>query len=272
MPLTCSDIGKLVHPYLDGEFSDEDRVGLEQHANDCAACRDLVQYEMAFKAGMRAKLTPPKAPSALRAKVMGSLDELDRVSADNARGLRWAWLLPATAMTAAAAAITLFFLVPSGARSTVSPGVAAVSLASEDRNPFIPEHYVRPIAVNAGNRSQLQRDLSRQIGVSVRLPRFGEVEGTPVSARITTVRGRRAVQASYSIRNGSDDLSVYVFDPTGVRVRASHRRRVGDTEVMCDSAKGVRSLYFTKNGVGYALTSGTLSEDQLLQLVGELGR
>ena len=279
MALTCSDIGKLVHPYLDGEFSDEDRGALEQHTNECRACHDLVQYELRFKAALRAKLAPPRAPSDLRARMMGALDELDR-EAEHARPLRWAWLLPASAMTAAAAAIALFFLVPAGSATrtlavasdtAASPSAIAVSPVSDSPNPFIPEHRVRAIPVTAGNRAQLQRELSREVGVSVRLPQFSQLQDSPMSLRLTSLRGRRAVQATYSL-DSSDDLSMIIFDPAGVRLPATHKRSVGDLEVYCDSDRGFRSIAFVADGVGYALSSGTLDEDQLLKLAVELTR
>lgn len=268
MALTCTDIGKLVHPYLDGEFSDEDRVALEQHASDCAPCHELVQYEMKFKAAMRAKLALPKAPSALRAKVIGSLDELDQLSAPERRGVRWAWLLPATAMTAAAAAIALFFLVPTGARR-VEP-VAATQPAAG--NPFVAEHLVAPIPVVASDTDELdqvERELSHRVGVRVRAPRFGGLERPAMSAQLFNLRDAPAARFSYVLREETGrrhNLNVTVLDPNRLEVPARNVRRVGSAEVLTGTYREFHWVFYTKDGAGYAFTSATLDEDQLVQL------
>ena len=91
--------------------------------------------------------------------------------------------------------------------------------------------------------------------------------------RQVTVNVRRNDDDTYTYSiAGTDDLSVVIFDPTGVKVPASHKRRIGDLEVLCDSDRGFRSVFFEKHGVGYALSTGTLDEDQLLELAAELGR
>ena len=37
----CGDVERLLEPYLDGEFGDDDRASLETHLSACAGCRDV---------------------------------------------------------------------------------------------------------------------------------------------------------------------------------------------------------------------------------------
>lgn len=273
MALTCTDIGMLVHPYLDGEFSDDDRVSLERHTAECDACRDLVQYEMAFKASLRTKLSPPVASSSLRHRVLASLDEVDELRGDSAPRSLLAWLLPAGSMAAAAAAIALFFLYPTASQKPDTAGDTLVEPLPPFANVFVDEHR-RAIPVSAGRvvqppdqiereLSRLQRDLSLSVGFPVRLPRLGVY---PTGAWVIRLnRDRKAARVHYRFENG--DISVFTYDSTGMRPTTGHTRQVGDTEVLCDKQKGFTKVFYEKDGVGRMVVSGELSEDELLRII-----
>ena len=55
----CSDVERLLEPYLDGEFGDDDRASLESHRSACASCRDGAAKAMAFRSALRARLRVP---------------------------------------------------------------------------------------------------------------------------------------------------------------------------------------------------------------------
>ncbi len=271
MALTCTDVGKLVHPYLDGEFSDEDRVALERHTAECGACRDLVQYEMAFKASMRAKLSPPKASSSLRRRVLASLDEVDRLHSDSRPRRLLAWLLPTGSMAAAAAAIALFFLYPNASQERKTSSIAPATRSAGQV--FVDEHRravplpMQQVAQSSDqierDLSRLQRDLGRAVGVPVRLPRLGVY---PTGAWVIRInRDRKAARVHYRLEQG--DISIYTYDSSGMRPTTGHTRRVGDTEVLCDKQKGFTKVFWEKDGVGRMVVSGELDEDQVLRLI-----
>jgi len=294
MALTCADLEKLVQPYLDGELSDDDRATLEQHTIACASCNALMQHEIALRGAIRAKLAPPRAPAALRPRVLAALDDEDRRAITTAApGPLWPRLLATAATAAAAAAIALFFLAPNAERGGAG-GAAVEALAPRgheariastqpamsrntlsQRNPFIAEHQMRPIPVALSDDAQidrLERELSRRVGVRVRVPTLHGVQRSAMTARYTRLPGHdtRAAQFSYVLVNDRDgrryDLSVTVFDPTGVEIPAKRRVRIGDTDVLCDSDHGYHSVFFLRDGVGYAMSSGSMGEDQLIEL------
>ncbi len=273
MAFTCTDIGKLVHPYLDGEFSDEDRVALEQHTAQCGACRGLVQYEMAFKASMRTKLSPPKASSSLRRRVLASLDEVDKLHSDSEPRRLLSWLLPTGSMAAAAAAIALFFLYPNASQKRDTAGDTIVEPLPPLADVFVDEHR-RAIPVSTGRvvqpsdqiereLSRLQHDLSLGVGIPVRLPKLGVY---PTGAWVIRLnRDRKAARVHYRFEKG--DISVFTYDPSGMRPTAGHTRQVGDTEVLCDKQQGFTKVFYEKDGVGRMFVSGELSEDELLRII-----
>jgi anti-sigma factor RsiW len=273
MALTCSEIGKLVHPYLDGEFSDEDRVALETHTQECDACRELVQYEMAFKASMRAKLSSPRASSSLRRRVLASLDEVDRITDAPAGKSGWlAWLLPATAMTAAAAAIVLFVIVP---QNQATPRAAVVDQPlpeSQVASPFVQgplerfvqDHRERPVAVP--DAARLRRMISEHVGVSAELPQLSG-RALPNAAKFPRINGNDVAQLTYKLTDG--EASVFIFaDSARINVPLKNWRRVADTDVQCggDDEAGFSQVFYSRNGVSYLIISDEPEDEVIRQL------
>jgi anti-sigma factor RsiW len=116
--------------YLDDELAAEERHEIETHLTECASCRTHVDGERGDLEVLRKALTAPAAPDLLRAKIARALDEEDRVVRR-----RWAsYLLPGSAMVAAAAAIAVFVAVkPQSSEPQVSNPVAREAVRVETR-------------------------------------------------------------------------------------------------------------------------------------------
>ncbi|HEU4613604.1 MAG TPA: zf-HC2 domain-containing protein, partial [Kofleriaceae bacterium] len=94
--------------YLDDELAAEERHELEAHLTECASCRATIDGERADHSLIRRALATPPAPDLLRARIGRALDEHDRASNKEQRR-RWSsYLLPSSAILAAAAAIAVF--------------------------------------------------------------------------------------------------------------------------------------------------------------------
>jgi len=101
----CKSIETLAMAYLDDELATEERHELETHLADCPSCRTHLDRERADLSMVRRALVAPPASEMLRARIARGLDEAER---SEKRG-RWSkYLLPSSAMVAAAAAIALF--------------------------------------------------------------------------------------------------------------------------------------------------------------------
>lgn len=113
----CESIDTLAMAYLDDELAGEERHELEAHLTECAACRVHVDGERGDQELLRRALVAPPAPDMLRAKIARALDGEDR-----AARRRWSqYLLPGSAMLAAAAAIAVFIGVKPADEGAVSP-------------------------------------------------------------------------------------------------------------------------------------------------------
>ena len=113
----CESIDTLAMAYLDDELAGEERHELEAHLTECEACRSHLEGERGDQDLLRRALVAPAAPELLRAKVTRALDVEDR-----AARRRWTqYLLPGSAMLAAAAAIAMFIGVKPADPQEVSP-------------------------------------------------------------------------------------------------------------------------------------------------------
>lgn len=118
----CESIDSLAMAYLDGELATEERHELEAHLCECAECRAHVDTERSEHDLLRKALAAPPAPDLLRAKLARALD-----AEDKAQRRRWTqYLLPGSAMCAAAAAIAVFV----GMNPNVAPKVSPVARAA----------------------------------------------------------------------------------------------------------------------------------------------
>lgn len=72
----CSDASGLLQPYVDGELAGGEEERVVAHLEDCGPCRSAVSEQMWVRATLRA-VERERAPSALRAKILLRLDEVD---------------------------------------------------------------------------------------------------------------------------------------------------------------------------------------------------
>ena len=254
MPVSCADVQKFVHPYLDGEFEDADRVELEHHLSTCATCRQAVAFEQSFKAALKTRLRRPVAPAALRGRVLEALDRADAEGNGPVPSL-WRRLAPATAIAAAAAAAA-FFLWP-GASSHPPPGLALVEDAVKTHVKYLPVEV-------AGNEDQVRDFLRGRVDVPVRPPRL-PMNAVLVGARIGRLGASDAALLRYRV--GSTLLTVLVFDPSVLHgFDGGRHRRVRDHEVYTGTSRGFSTAFYEQAGLGYGVISD-LDQNAMLDLV-----
>jgi hypothetical protein len=104
----CNSIDTLSMAFLDDELAAEERRELELHLLDCANCRQQVDGERADLALVRKALVTPPASALLKARIVRALDAEDAAMVRSKRRQWSAWVLPGSAIAAAAAAILVF--------------------------------------------------------------------------------------------------------------------------------------------------------------------
>ncbi|MDB4955491.1 MAG: putative transrane anti-sigma factor [Myxococcales bacterium] len=253
----CESIDTLSMAYLDEELAAEERREVELHLTECAGCRDHFEGERADQSLLRKALSAPPAPDLLRAKLARALDAEDRSLAKVERR-RWTqWMLPGSAMLAAAAAIAVFV--------TVRP----------------PDGHVGVVASDALKRTNRSLPLEVQ-GAStggwvhqhfptVQQPQFVEPGTQLLGARATAIMGHDAVMFSYAVSTGLDSFPVTVFamehDVTEAELGGDVVQVGNHTLRLIQQPDKFAVVYVDSEHRVYVFVAPTLTPDQLLQVV-----
>jgi mycothiol system anti-sigma-R factor len=249
--VSCGDVQKFVHPYLDGEFEDQDRVELEQHLQTCATCREMVAFEQSFKTALKKRVKRPAAPPELRARVLEALDRAD-AAGDGPVPRLWRRVVPAGVVVAAAAAAA-FFLWP--VAPNTDPALAEDAIRTHEKD--------LPVEV-AGDEEQVRAFFTGRVPVPVKPPRL-QSGAALVGARIGRLRDHDAAQIRYRVNQSP--VTLYVFDASSLGdMDGWDRRVVQDHEVFTRGSRGYNVVLYQDAGVGYAFTSD-LDQAQMLELV-----
>jgi anti-sigma factor RsiW len=240
----CADLERFVDAYVDGEFSDEERVDLERHLGECASCAERVRFQAGWKAALRAAAPRPSLPADLRARLAAALDKepLPRP--------RWQRVGMRAAVPAAAAAL-LGMLMWSA--HPFSP-VVEDAIAKYRRD--------LPVEVTGGD-DQVRAWFANKVDFAVRPPRLPP-HSIFRGGRLANVGTREAALLVYDV--GGEKVSVLVFDPRNVPLETRRHRYVGNHDVFLDGQRGYNVAFYRDRDVGYAFTSD-MDEDRMIQLV-----
>lgn len=251
--MMCEDVERLIHPYVDGEFSpdDEEHATFERHLAGCKGCRELASYQTMFKSALRQRMPQRQAPAAL----------VERIKLDLARAplpvpawRRNAWKV---APVAAAAAMLLLLGVSLHRRGTTS-AVVSSSIAKHTSE--------LPVEIASRDADSVRTWFRGKVAFPVRAPHFREVPAVQlVGARLSNLRDRDAAYLVYEV-NGAK-VSVFVFDPSLVELGTDDGyQMVAGRKVYLDESGPYNVALFSDRGVGYAIT-GDVDQKTMLRLV-----
>ncbi len=242
--MTCEDAEKFVHVYLDGEFSEEDRLAFEAHLADCESCRKMVRFEERFKQALRTKLVHPAVPAGLSERISEALDAAEDHAGTRSAVATWALRLAPVAVAAGVAAAVVVIMEPSrrrgGDKVTVQQQGPAASRS------------IRPMVAQARVPEGLTAPSMDRIGSSAAPVRTA---GYVTNAGY----GRQAASARPMVR-------VRVVDPRRIPPDGFVGRWVAGRKVYFGMQAGLNVAMFEDNGLGYAL-SADLPEEELAEIV-----
>ena len=262
----CESIDTLAMAYLDDELASAERRELDTHLTECASCRAEIDGARADQQLIQTSLVAPRVTDTMRMRMVKALDVADRETkqevAKTTRKRLSSWVLPGTAMLAAAAAILVFVGVNMKPTSN-QPTVGSVSRAGvKQQSRRLPLEVqgastgawvrqfaeVEPPAINKG---------SQLLGARMLPGGIGGHDGTLLNYQIT-VSGKPAVLSVLVIEDvKTDEMS------DGEEVNAGGRlvhvvQSDGHTVVTCIDG----------DHHGYMFMADDLSVPDLIALVG----
>jgi anti-sigma factor RsiW len=197
----------------------------------------VARFEERFKERLNQAVSVEQAPSQLRARISKTLQQRQ---VEQARAARWRWGIR-TAFPAAAAALLL-----------VTIGVTWLDRTKDDAPRLVAEQSVDwhrtelPLDVKASQEDRIRRYFRNKVPFAVRLPRLKDPNARLVGARLTQLRGHRAISLTYMVKG--QRVSVFVVDP---RALPAERQQ----QIEWRGVRGYNVGYFVDNDTGYAVTS-----------------
>jgi|GEM_PF-6630647 len=256
MPLSCKELETLVDPYLDDELDDRDLRDFLEHTGDCTECGERLKAEESDRRLLRARLAAPPAPFAFHERMRASLDEADHAARLAARRARLGWILPGTAVVAAAAALALFVMTkqPQPIHSSVT--TAAV------------RQHSRQLPVDVKG-AQVQKFVHDHYSPRAQLPQF-RTNADLVGARATSLMGEAAMQLFFKVEKNRrrHDVQVHMFRANRFRVPSKRYKLVAGHRVWIDDIGGISTITVKlADGNGYVFTSPSMQPEDLLKLL-----
>jgi anti-sigma factor RsiW len=255
----CQSIDTLSMAFLDDELAGEERRELELHLIDCAACRAHVDGEKAELNMLRGALAPPAMPDLFRAKLGRVLDAED-AQVQKTERKRWSrYLLPGSAMIAAAAALAVFV--------AVRPADDKVSATTHE----VVRQQTRsmPLEVQGASTGPWLRE---HFAPTMELLQFSANEPVKLmGARLTAVNGHDAALLEYNVSFGDAPFrlsAVVVRDLRSDELSGGQEIQVGDRALHLVEIDGVPAVTFVDdNRTGYVFMASRLSANELVRLV-----
>ncbi len=251
----CESIDTLSMAYLDDELAAEERRELEAHLTECSGCRSHVDAERADHALIARALAVPPAPDLLRARIARSLDGEDKAE-QRAERTRWAsYVLPGSAIIAAAAAIAVFV----GVKPVETRDASAVA-------------------------SKAIRQINRQLPYDVQGPGVREwsvqhagiapppCQAQQLGARATEINGHDAMMYAYQMDVGRGPFvltGVVMKDVAADELDSTDETRMGRRllHVIHDDQGHAGVTYVDDAHRGYMFFAPAIDENELLSLV-----
>ncbi len=259
----CQSIETLAMAYLDDELAGEERRELELHLGECSECKQHLETERAELNVLRTALVPPPAPDMVKARIARALDHEDERIAgtqrQRARSRIGKWLLPGSALAAAAAALLVFLSV-----SFKQPQNRQLTVANE-----VVRQQTRSLPLEVQGAST--GTWLKEHFAPVEPPQFTEPGIELIGARATAVAGHDAALLRYLVNVGVNRVSlttVIITELRGDELSNGREVQIGRMTLHVHDADGQPAVsYVDNNHVGYVFTSERMTLKELIEVV-----
>jgi anti-sigma factor RsiW len=243
----CGVAKAKVFPYADGELSPDVRAAMEEHLVSCAACRRLVERELAFREACTEWLRPEPAPEPVRTAVAETLARLvERDRAVRGRRLaRRAGLLAASLLLVslgAAGGLALQSYLHAKAR------IGDFAAAAVEQHQRLARNLL-PSDVSGVSPKGAERWFRERLGFNMNVPDLPSEGLTFVGGRISHVRDVEAAALEYELEGAR--ISLFIMPEEAYR-RLNPADKPRFTVL---SHRGYDVILWRSNGTGYTLVS-----------------
>ena len=250
--MTCQELERFLHPYLDGEFQPEERLELDGHLASCPDCARRVHHESAAKELVRRaaqqSLASERAPARLRAGIESGLGRELRTQHQRI------WLRAGSIAAVLMAVGSSWVLMQPAARQRFVEDAAR-------------RHAKRlPYEIAQASHEGVEAWFGGKLDHRVAVPRLAHA--TLAGARLSNVTDRPAAYISYEAAAGEQGaaprrIGVFVFDDARREVKAQPL-----AAMQVDSSNGYNVAVWREGEIVYELVSD-LDEQDIRRMLAE---
>jgi len=245
--LTCQELQALLHPYLDGELTPEQRKDVETHLAGCADCRARLKDWQALHTAFQNPELRFKASDTLRQRLQGGLNKAD------ARRGRWPLWTAAAAVVVVSVGLLTWALLPAAGGDEDD---AMVDAAVAQQQQAVSAKHLTDLS--SSDPAAIQAFFKGKLAYVPPVHDFAAEGYALVGARLDMVKGLQAAALTY--RHGSGYVTLFVC-PAG---------KHPDTDVDTDTQDDYHVVYWTRGGLSFWTVSEMGADD--LRRFGDLLR
>ena len=271
----CDDVGPLIFDHVAGRTKGDEKIAIEAHIGDCAACQKIAAEERVVGDLLESRLPRHAAPAALRRRLGGvpseTIGDITRKSAAVAEvpapkrfasGKPWT---AAAAILVAAAALLLFFAIDQRRRG--ADNRVARLVVSEAVNDHLRVLYAeRPVEIESGGIHQVKPWFAGRLDFAPAIAFDGDDKFQLKGGSVGYFVDRKAAVFIYKLRLHT--ISLLVFPAEGLPWIAG-TVPVGPRRATLSSVRGFHVLLLRNADLGYAIVSDA-SSPELVELMGKV--
>lgn len=262
--IQCDDLTAFIDAYIDDEFDERDRADFEAHLAYCEACREEVDYQIAFKQQFKQAMqsTRERTPEHLKSNILSMLQQtsMEQKIAQKKSARKMLIKRAGAVALPAAAALTMALTLPAFTVAPASSAPANVASQAVDWH-----HGQYPLEVEATDPESVTSWFSDKVAFPVRLPKFSGVEAKLLGGRLAQIQDRRAALVLYELEDGSR-MSVMMFDGQGIEVPGDRVKQIANRDVAFLKSGGYDVAVMQDRGLTYSMTSD-LDEDKFHEVM-----
>ena len=250
----CDDIRGRLTLYLDNELQGEERVTVEAHLSECESCAALFARELGFLNEVRESGPLHQAPTALRARVEGVLNQ---GTAPARRAARVSWIV-------AVAAALLVLLLPVVAwrimrqANPARPGQPSTFALMAADTHLRHTRGQLPLEVESASPQVISEWFSNKVNFSVKLPNYQESSGQD---KLYTLEGARLVgyQKDYAAyvayRMKERPITLVITSDSLAKPSGGEEIAARGLRFHYNAIDGLKVITWSDRGLTYALVS-----------------
>ena len=241
--LDCQTMGRLLHPYLDGELSAREALDIQAHLERCPDCAALYRNEKLFLDLLKGSLSVPVAPDGLRQRVRKVVGAAGQEKRSRKRFRLMA--VPSLALTVVALLVIGILALEK------KPLQDLVDVAVNTHQGYLNDNL--PLDIKSSDPVQVVRWFEKRINFPISLVQEPVKNLRLRGGRLVEFQGENAVFLAYEV--GQHRLSLLMTTAEGVNLSGAEGFNLEQTRFYQSANHGFQTLSWTQEGLAYVIVS-----------------